>query len=376
MRILYLITRAEHGGAQVHVLDLLRSYRLKADLHLCTGEEGFLTQSARQLGTQVQIVPSLVRSLLPWKDLVALAALSRLIREVRPALVHAHSSKAGFLGRLVCAAQGVPAVFTAHGWAFTEGVPVLRRSLARWAERLAGLLPSWVVTVSEYDRRLALRHRIVRPDRLVRIHNGIADPGLLAEPSLHVPTLVMVGRFAPPKAQDILLRVLHRLRHLPWSLTFVGGGPKQPQVQELAKSLGLADRVTFAGFRDDVPRFLAESQIFCLCSHWEGLPLSILEAMAVGLPVVASDVGGVSEIVQEGVTGFLVKRGDIDGLADRLRLLLQDPQLRHRMGQAGRARYLECFTVDRMAEKTWALYERVLAARGGAGIMVRSRDLQ
>ncbi len=358
------------------MLDLLRSYRLKAELHLCTGEEGFLTRSARQLGTQVRIVPSLVRSLQPWKDVLAVAALKQVLREVRPDLVHAHSSKAGILARLVSAAQGVPAVFTAHGWAFTEGVPALRRSLARWAERLAGLLPSWVVTVSEYDRRLALRYRIVRPDRIVCIHNGITDPGLLAKPWLHVPKLVMVGRFAPPKAQDVLLRVLHRLRPLPWRLTFVGGGPKEAEVQELANSLGLAEWVTFAGFRDDVPRFLAESQIFCLCSHWEGLPLSILEAMSVGLPVVASDVGGVSEIVQEGVTGFLVKRGDINGWADRLRLLLQDAQLRHRMGQAGRARYLECFTVDKMVEKTWALYERVLAARKGPGTTDQSLGFQ
>jgi glycosyltransferase involved in cell wall biosynthesis len=128
----------------------------------------------------------------------------------------------------------------------------------------------------------------------------------------------------------------------------------------LAQALGLAERVRFLGARQDVAEVLAEAQVFALATHWEGLPLSVLEAMRSGLPVVATDVGGVKEAVVEGETGFLVGRGDEAGFRERLARLLQDPRLRASLGEAGRKRYEEAFTLERMLRETWRLYEEIL----------------
>ncbi|WP_244341599.1 glycosyltransferase family 4 protein [Thermus thermophilus] len=362
MRLLYLITRAEPGGAQVHLLELLRGFRDRAELHLGVGEDqdGFLVEEARALGVRVHLLRHLVQPVRPVKDFLGLFEVMALVRKVQPHLLHAHSSKAGFLGRLAGRALGVKSVFTAHGWAFTDGVPEGRKRLALAMERLAGRLGDLVLAVSEYDRALALRHKAVPPERIRVVHNGVPDTPFRADPRKEPPRLAMVARFAPPKDHALLLKALSGLKELPWSLDLVGEGPLLPQAKALAEALGLGERVRFLGKRLDVDRVLAEAQVFVLATNWEGLPLSVLEAMRAGLPVVATGVGGVGEAVVEGKTGFLVGRGDEEALRARLRTLLLSPDLRARLGEAGRRRYEEGFTLDGMLARVWAAYEEVL----------------
>lgn len=145
-----------------------------------------------------------------------------------------------------------------------------------------------------------------------------------------------------------------------------------PEVRALAERLGLGERVRFLGKRLDVDRILADAQVFVLASNWEGLPLSVLEAMRAGLPVVASDVGGVREAVLEGRTGYLVPRGDEGLLRERLALLLQDPHLRVALGSEGRRRYETHFTLERMLSQVWATYEELLA--GGSSLVQTSLE--
>ncbi|GAA5336527.1 MULTISPECIES: glycosyltransferase family 4 protein [Thermus] len=364
MRVFYLITRAEPGGAQMHLLELLRAFRGRAELHLAVGQdqEDFLVEAARELGVETHLLAHLVQPLRPVSDWRGLGEVRELIRRVRPHLVHAHSSKAGFLGRLAAKSLGIKSIFTAHGWAFTDGVSPARRALALTLERLAGRAGDLVLAVSERDRELALRYRVVPPERIRLVWNGVPDTPLRANPSHNPPRIVMVGRFAPQKDHALLLRALAELRDLPWRLDLVGQGPLLPEVQALAERLGLEQRVRFLGKRLDVDRILADAQVFVLASNWEGLPLSVLEAMRAGLPVVASDVGGVREAVLEGRTGFLVPRGDVTLLRERLALLLQDPSLRVALGREGRKRYEAHFTLERMLRQVWAAYEELLAA--------------
>ena len=366
MRLLYVVTRPEPGGAQVHLLELLSAFRNRAELHLGVGVEGndFLLRKARELGVEVHPLRHMVQPVRPDRDALAFHEVVSLVRRLRPHLLHAHSSKAGFLGRLAARAVGVKNVFTAHGWAFTEGVSPGRRALALALERVAGRATDMVIAVSERDRELALRYRVVPPERIQVIWNGVPDSPLRADPAREPPRVVMVARFAPPKDHALLLRALSDLRHLSWVLDLVGDGPLLPQVQKLAQELGLGERVRFWGSRPDVDRLLAEAQIFVLASRWEGLPLSVLEGMRAGLPVVASNVGGVREAVVHGETGFLVERGSQSQLKARLEALFSDPALRVRMGSAGRARYEAHFRLEKMLERTWRVYVQVLGHGG------------
>ena len=198
---------------------------------------------------------------------------------------------------------------------------------------------------------------------MLTIWNGIPDSPHRARPDREdSPRIVMVARFVPQKDQLSLIRALKETRH-PARLAFVGDGPLLETVKTECAALGLCDRVEFTGSRHDVAQVLARSQIFALATKWEGFPISILEAMRAGLPAVVSDVGGVSEAVVDGQTGFLTKSGDVSATAERLDRLLASPELRLRMGNAARDRYEKYFTLDRMLRKTLAVYRTVAAGQ-------------
>jgi len=365
MKIAFLITRADAiGGAAIHVRDL--AVRLKADGHepiVATGGEGMYAEMLRRCGVQHYPLRWLRRSLHPVADLRSFAEVRTFLRECKPALLSTHSSKAGVIGRLAARSCGVPVIFTAHGWAFTDGVPVVHRNVYKAIDRITIPLTSRVITVSDFDRQLALRNRVGRADRMATIHNGMPEigPAALANPAASPPRLIMVARFERQKDHTTLFHALASLRHLEWSLRLVGDGPYLQPMKELAHQLGLSPFVEFVGYTDNVAGLLASSQIFVLSSHWEGLPRTIVEAMRAGLPVVASDVGGVAELVADGQSGYLVPATSVDLLADRLRKLIEQPQARAEFGAAGRRRYEEEFTFAQMYQRTVALYDQILA---------------
>ncbi|MCB9780226.1 MAG: glycosyltransferase family 4 protein [Alphaproteobacteria bacterium] len=364
MRVLVCITRAEAGGAQVHVRDLLVGLSDRVALTLVVGEDGFLVDQARAHGIPVHVVPSLQREIDAGRDLAAVRALRRIVAEVQPHLVHTHSSKAGLVGRLAARLEGVPALHTAHSWAFSDGIPRRRKAVAIPLEAVASRWTRRFVVVSGADREVGMRYRVAR-DRQVRIvHNGVVDTALRARPDADgVPVIVMVARLATPKDPILLLDALATI-DAPWRLRLVGDGPDRPQVEAHIARLELGDRVELLGLRDDVDAVLADAQIFVLVSRQEGFPLSILEGMRAGLPVIASDVGGVAEAVDDQGTGLLVARDDRAGLARALERLLVDPAERAAMGAAGRRRFEEAFTVDQMLRGTVAVYAELAAELG------------
>jgi glycosyltransferase involved in cell wall biosynthesis len=365
MRIAYIVTRADEiGGAQVHVRDLATAmHQAGHEVSVIAGSAGELSRQLTERGVPFHSVPTLHRELHPWRDLKSFLQLKGLLARLRPELVSTHSSKAGWLGRLAAKAQGIPALFTAHGWAFTVGVSERARRFYALAERLAAPLADRIVTVSEYDRTLALEQRIAPAGKITRIHNGVHDcpPCPPAGAPAAGVRIVMTGRFTAQKDHACLLHTLGRLRHLDWTLDLVGNGPLQAQAIAQAGALGIADRVRFLGARNDVCAVLRGADVYVLASNWEGLPRSILEAMSVGLPVVASDVGGVSEVVREAETGFLVPRKDDRCLAERLRVLITEGELRRTLGALGRRRYEAEFRFELMFERTLALYQEMLA---------------
>jgi glycosyltransferase involved in cell wall biosynthesis len=359
-RILFLITRAELGGGQTHVADLLRGLRGEFDLHLGTGETGYLTDVARELGVSTHILPSLVQPFDPSEDIGAFNECRRLIRKIKPDLVHAHTSKAGLIGRAAAKLAGIPSVFTAHTWCFTEGTSWKWKLIGTPLERLAGGWCGRIINVSDANRHLAVSKGVGKAAKHVTIHNGIGDHPLRTSPAeRHVPRIIMLARFVPQKAQSLLVEAVEGIDR-PFELAFVGDGPTRKGVEQQVAQAGLADRVVFLGQRMDVPELLASADIFALFTHWEGFPITILEAMRAGLPSVVSDVGGVREAVHESC-GRIVAPEDVAGFREALEGLLSDADLRIRMGAAARSRYERNYTVDSMLEKTVDVYRAVCA---------------
>jgi len=364
-KILYLITRSDTvGGAHVHMLDL--ASRAKADGHtveVLVGGDGLYVDLLRDEGLKVVSLRNLVRPIRPFLDLLAVLECWLAFRRFKPDIVHVHSTKAGLVGRVAAKLARMPVIFTVHGWAFTEGIAEHSRRFAVVLEKYASRLSDAIICVSEYDKQLALRMGVCNPSLLIRIHNGVPDVRADQHSirlSKDVPRIICIARLDAPKDHLLLLDALAMLTHLPWVLELIGDGPLTHVVQQKARDLGLLDRVEFSGLCNDVPVRLSRSDVFVLASGWEGLPLSILEAMRAGLPVVASNVGGVSESVTDGLTGFLVPKSNKTVLADRLMRLLNDSALRQQMGQAGRKVYEREFAFEVMYQRTQQVYKDVL----------------
>ncbi len=373
-RLAYIVTRAHHGGAQGHVAALISHFRHHYEVHLATGEEGYLTDLAKEWGVSVTILPHMRPELSPRmivNDLRAFGEIWRWLGSIRPTILHAHSSKAGGLGRCAAILRRVSTVFTAHGWAFTEGVPFGQKMVMLPAEWLAARVTDAIITVSQADYDMATRYRVRARGPIVTIHNGINQAAPLSVPRADGPVrLVCVARFSPQKSQALLVRALEAVDE-PWHLTFIGDGPLEDEVRRMAADRGLNGRVDFLGARNDVEAILAQSHIFVLPSNWEGFPLTILEAMRAGLPVIASDVGGVREAVVDGVTGYLIPRDDVQVLAERLKRLIRDNGLRAKLGQRAREVFLSEFVDEKMFAEVQALYSALANARrravGAAG---------
>lgn len=359
-----MITTGHSGGAQSHLYELCTRLPDPFSPEVIMGHRGTLGDRLVQAGIPVHIVPSLQRNISLKKDVEAYRQLGAMVRSLQPHLLCLHSSKAGILGRLAARRLGIPVVFTAHGWAFAEGVPPVQRFLYRQVERWAGRYCQRIICVSDYDYRLARRYHVAQPDQLAVVHNGIAFEPMQSARSPEAPRpirIIMVARFARQKNQILLLEAVNRWPpDQPFEIILVGDGPLLPSVRDYAARLPVADRVHFLGNREDVGQLLRDSDIFVLSSWWEGFPITILEAMRAGLPVVASDVGGCREAVVDGQTGFLFEPGDVEMLGQRLSQLTADQGLRRQMGLAGQERFITRFTADKMVEDTVKIYKDVL----------------
>jgi glycosyltransferase involved in cell wall biosynthesis len=363
MNIAFVITRADAvGGATVHVRDLasaLMEWGHRATVVL--SGTGAVTRQLEAAGVPYIPLRHLRRNVSPVHDVLAARELRAAIQDIGPDLVSAHTAKAGCIARLACAGTGVPVLYTPHGWTIGDRLSRAQGFIYRQIERHTAPLSAAIINVCEYERRLAMKHRVgfARQHRV--IHNGMPDiaPRLRAEPSLEPCRIVMVARFEEPKDHRTLLQALSGLKHLDWDLELVGDGPGEPAARQLTASLGLAERVRFRGAQASAAPALAEAQIYVLSSRSEGFPRSILEAMRAGLPVVASAVGGVAEAVEDGRSGFVVPPQSVSAMRGALELLLSDPYRRAAFGESGRRTYEAKFTFARMLDETVSIYEQV-----------------
>lgn len=368
LSVLFIITKSEIGGAQTHLMEVVHyMHRAGHDVSVITGTTGWLTNELAAIGVDYEIFPYLVREINPTKDIKTINYICHILEVKQPDIIHCHSSKAGIVGRIAGAIKNIPAVFTAHGWAFTSGVSPAKRIMYAAIEHMMLGITKRVICVSEFDRQLAKRWFLHNYNRIVTVHNGIVDKKFISstvrEYSLPL-KLVSVARFSHQKNNMELIRAVERINKLysdSLQLNMVGDGPLLSEAQTYVTSHKLENDVHFLGSRTDVDDILNQNDIFCLISNYEGLPISIIEAMRARMPIIASDVGGVNELVQDEVNGFLIPRGNISELVDKLKYILEHKELIKSMGEASRKIYEEEYTADRMNQKILSVYNEVIA---------------
>ena len=347
------------GGVTRHVIDLVNGLDLERwtiDLACPPGSEPWLAFADRPGVALHRLAPGKEPG---PSDVVDFRRLLGLV--ARADVVHAHASKAGFLTRFAARLRDRRrvTVFTPHAWSFWARERRARAWLA--LERRAAHWCSTIVGVSDAERRDGLEARIGTPYQYRVIRNGI-DASTFDRPRRVVPgRIVLVGRLAQQKRPDVAVRALARVRrrHPEAQLDLVAHGPLETATTALVDELGLRDHVRLLTRGADVPELLAEASCFLLTSDYEGFPYTVLEAMAAGVPVVSTRVGGVPEQVVDGGTGILFEPGDPAAAADAVERILADPDGAFRLGEAGRERVRREFGVERMVAETVALYDEL-----------------
>ena len=306
----------------------------------------------------------------PGSDGRALRRLTGILARERFDLVHCHSAKAGVLGRIAARLTGTPVVYSPHCFPFVGPWGLPRRAFSIGIERMLGPLTDTILCVSEQERGLALEHGLAPPARLAVVHNGSepCQPDLERDAELEAfaaggPLAATMAVLRPQKAVHVFIEAAPAiLERVPDArLAVIGGGDMKEELVALAGRLELGESLRFFDYRPPASRQLASLDVFVLSSAWEAFPISILEAMACGVPQVVTDVGGSGEAVGVGETGLLCPPNDPPALAEQVVELLGDPDRRAAMAEASRARHRERFGIDRMIDATAALYDRVLA---------------
>jgi glycosyltransferase involved in cell wall biosynthesis len=374
------ITLSELGGAQKVVYDIISSLdEDKYDITLITAPSGILVEWVDNLNRnrkkviRVITLKALRREISPVNDIKVFFKLLKILGKDRFDIAHFHSSKMGILGRYAAWLVRVPKVFfTAHGWGINEYQRPLFRKIMGYAESLAGKASTAVICVSYHDRDKGIKNRWTREEKTRVVYNGVdkcsALKGKLKEELSIKDERVIIGtiaRLQEPKEPLFAIQVAGQLikRGQKIHLVIIGDGPLMQRCRDAVNSLGLDSDVSFMGTRQDARELLNDFDIFVLFSKWEGLPLTVIEAMFAGKPVVASGVGGVPELVRDGETGYLVECADINCTAGLIERLITDSELRCKMGLKGKEVAMDRFNKSNMVKMydcIYSTYKRVL----------------
>ena len=336
---------------------------------LCVTE--FAEQLFSEIGANIVTSPFWRRAISPRLDLLAFWELFRLCRRERFDVVHTHTSKGGFLGRIGARLAGVPLVIhTAHGFYFNQiNCGPKEVMFYRSLEKFASLFCDLIISVNEEDRLRAIQKKVVRPSKIRTVINGIntkrlenvVPPDSLPadlDPSGQGILIGTTGRLMQQKGYDYLIQAMPSvLREFPGArVIFVGEGPLESELKGLAYQVGVSDQCRFLSFRTDIPELLAVFDIFVLPSLWEGLSISLLEALAAGKPIVATKIKGNREVIDHGVNGLLVNPGDPAALAEGIIHLLRDKEKARAMGERARKKAIASFSEEAMVRRTIDLY--------------------
>jgi glycosyltransferase involved in cell wall biosynthesis len=380
-RLLHVVGPSKFGGDSVLVLELARAAEEKGFRVDVLASDPRFQELIREEGFGLVDLDVLKREIRPVADLNALVRLTGMLRRSSYDIVHTHTSKPGVIGRLAATRAGVPGILhTVHLFGFHEESGALATGVYAQVERAAAHWCHRIVTVSEFHRDWALRLGIGTAEKVLAIPNGVptrradgrrgradvrAELGLTDEIAV-----VSTGRLAEQKGLEYLVRAVPLLGpdRAKVRVLLAGDGPLHDELSTLVSDLGVQDVVRFLGFRDDVGDLLAASDIVALPSLWEGLSVSLLEAMAAGRPVVTTTIGSSREVTRDGAVAVLVPPKDPGALASAIRGLVDDPVRREALGVLGQQEQRSRYTMGRMLDSYLEEYDRLLA--GGARTVV------
>jgi glycosyltransferase involved in cell wall biosynthesis len=384
VKILRVIARLNMGGPALHVAYLTEGLTKRGyDTTLVSGSlargEDSMAFVADARGVEVVRIDELGREISPLRDLMATIRLAKLIRKERPQILHTHTAKAGTVGRVAALLAGSRRppiiVHTFHGHVLRGYFGPLRSLFFRLLERRLAAGTTALIAVSPQVRDDLVALGVAPRERFVVIRLGIElDERVAPEQDgraesrryLGIPgdrfAVGWIGRMTAVKRTDDVLVAFKRLRDggVDAVLCMVGDGPDRLQLEQRAHELGVARNTVFLGYQADVAPLYAAFDALVLPSGNEGTPVTVIEALAAELPVVATRVGGVPDVVRDGEDGYLVEAGATDDLADRLAQLARDPALRARMGKQGRERVLPRYAVERLVDDVDRLYRSLL----------------
>ena len=373
-KVLILVTRPVWGGAQHYVFDLARHLQAHS-FRVCVGfgpdKSPVLWEKLDRLGIRAVVFRLLARQINPWRDLFCIFSLRRFMRVEKFYVVHLNSSKAGVLGAIAAKLAGVPrVVFTAHGFAFNERVGFFRKFFYILAERIASWFRDKVITVSQYDRAAALRHKISRADKLVAIHNGILpnEAGFLSREEAgkkifgHTvpkgPVIGCIADFTRNKGLEFFVAAAAEvLKSHPGAMfVVIGEGEGRVLIEDQIKRLNLSSSFALTGFISDAEIYQKAFDAYVCSSLKEGLPYAVLYSLAAGVPTVATRVGGIPEIITNAESGLLVPPADSRALATAILELLENPELAANLAAAGKEKIKKDFSMEEMLNKTLKVY--------------------
>lgn len=361
LKVLVLSTNSDLAGAPIHVQTIVEGLGEQVEFYVIFGEEGPVRERLASLGFKTFVVPEMRSSISPFRDLKALNRLADEMRKFKPDLIHAHSTKAGMLGRLLCLRFGVPSIYTVHGWGW-RGLSKRNSKLVLFIEKILSRVGNAsYIYVSRSVQNEAFVKLGLAANRGSVIYNGVRD--VIGKSDLVATlTLMMPARVSSAKDHECLVKAFDRLEG-DVSLVLCGGGTNDPNFISKLKvwSPNRFNRIICMGERSDIPSLLNSSDIFLLISNFEALPLSIIEAMSASKAIIATDVGGVSELIQDGFSGILVQKNNVDDVFSAINTML-DAEQRKSYGANARADYLKKFTDRMMLDSIYDFYLRAYAS--------------
>ncbi len=379
LKLIYVVTQGEWGGAQAYVFDLATALKDEFDITVASGAEGSqeLIQKCKEADINTHTFKNLVREINPLKDIAAIFELAQFFKKEQPSIVHLNSSKASLISTVAKKFLQPTTynlkpklIYTAHGWVFNEPLPWWRKKLYVFMERVAGKIHDRIITLSQYDYAAALKNKICDQEKLAIIPHGINPISFLSRDEaraklnskfsiLNSPLwIITIANLYKTKGIEYLIDAAAVLKKegVEPSFIIIGSGPERENLELRIKNYGLQN-FYLIGSLPDAARYLKAFDLFVLPSVKEGLPYALLEAIQAGVPIIATNVGAIPEMLENETSGLLVPPADSRAIVNALKKFIDNQELRNNLSHATARQFQEKFNFDKMLIKTVKLYK-------------------